>query len=347
MLIGFLSFFVLCSFSFFCYAADDDLSLHVGIKQSSGLSNSVLSGTYTMCEYGTDPDRWTGRIELTSDGAGNLTWQQIADSNGDTGSGSGTYSVADDGELTIGGQDAVGIVSASGNTFILVDTDASNDDLSLHVGIKQSSGLSNSTLSGTYTICEYGTDPDRWTGRIEFTSDGAGNLTWQQIADTNGDTGSGSGTYSVADDGGLTIGGQDAVGIVSASGNTFILVDTDASNDDLSLHVGIKQSTGLSNSVLSGTYTMCEYGTDPDRWTGRIEFTFDGAGNLTWQQIADSNGDTGSGSGTYSVADDGELTINGQDAIGIVSADGNTFILVDTGGERKLPHLPLLLLADE
>jgi hypothetical protein len=345
ILIGFLSL-VLCKASS-CCAADEDLSLHVGIKQAKGLSNATLNGAYTMCEYGTDPDHWTGRMKLIFNGAGNFAWQQIADSNGDTSSGSGAYSVADDGELTIDGQDAKGIVSADGNIFTLVDSDATDEDLSLHIGVKQSTGLSNSTLSGTYTMCEYGTDPEPWAGRIELTFDGSGNFTWQQIADSNGDTNSGSGTYSVASDGEITIIGRDTTGMVSADGNIFSLVDTNAADEDLSFHLGIKQPTGLSKSTLNGIYTMCEYGTDPDRWTGRIELSFDGSGNFTWQQISDSNGGTESGSGSYAIKDDGELTINGRGMKGMVNFDGNAFTLVSEANKGiRNSHLPLLLLGD-
>ena len=129
---------------------------------------------------------------------------------------------------------------------------------------------------------------------------------------------------SLSSDSALSIDGKQA-GIVSANGNIFTIVDTDASDGDLSIHVGIKKSSGMSNASLNGTFIMCEYGTDPNRWTGRIELTFDGNGNGTSVQIDDSNGDANSGSVTYSVGSDGTLSIDG------------------TPSRKAMPWIPLLL----
>ena len=239
----------------------------------------------------------------------------------------------------------------------------SNGDLSIHVGIKKSSGMSNASIKGTFIMCQYGTnpkpwighapliEPNPWTGRLGLTLDGNGNGTYQQLDDSSGYSNSGSFTYSVAGDGKLSVTGEgiEDVGIVSADGNIFVLVDTNASDNDLSIHVGIKKSSGMSNASINGTFIMGEYGTDPNPWAGRIEHTFDGNGNGTYQQLENSSGSTNSGSFTYSVASDGKLSVTGEgiEDVGIVSADGNMFVLVDTNDSISVvPPIQLLLLGD-
>lgn len=339
----------------------NDLSIHVGIKKSSGMTNASISGNFIMCEYGTDsgienPQPWTGRLLLNFGGNGNGTFQQLADSNNGTlGSGSFIYAVSSDGKVSVDSGKYYGIVSADGKMFVIVDTNKTDSDLdlSIHVGIKESSGMSKSSLIGTFIMCEYGRDPERWTGRLELTFDGNEGGTFQQLDDSRGYKNSGELTYTVADDGTVTIDGKYS-GILSADGNMFVIVDTDKSDTDLSIHVGVKKPSGMSDDDMDAEFIMCEYGTEyappePHRWTGRLDLDFEGDGTGTFQQLNDSSGDTGSDSFTYAVSSDGTISTGGQgiEDKGIVNADANMFVIVDTNvDKRAMPWIPLLLLGD-
>ena len=118
------------------------------VQPAIALSNANLNGEYTMCQYGTDPDAMTSIFELTCDGNGSAAYQEIASSWGPPyDSGTGTYSVSSDGSLTLG--DGTGILSPDGNTFTMVDYDASDNALFLWVGIKKSSGDGNGSDDGS------------------------------------------------------------------------------------------------------------------------------------------------------------------------------------------------------
>lgn len=305
-----------------------DTGLQVFYTPYSGLTNASLNGTYIMNEIGIDSTHWTGRIEITFDGDGNGTWQQLDDSNGSTGSGSLTYNVSADGTLSIDGVE-VGMLNTDERFFNIVDTNSADSDLSFHFGVKQSSGLSNATLHGTFMIGEMGVlDADHWTRRIEATFDGNGNGIWQYIDDSDGSTDSGSLTYTVEDDGTLSVDGA-TVGQLSSDGNVFTIIDAEFADNDVSLQIGLKQSSNFSNNSLKGDYIVEEIGVDSTHWTGRVAMTFDGDGNGTWQQFDDSKHATGSGTLTYSVTDSGVLSIDGTE-VGQIGMDTNVFMIVDS-----------------
>ena len=116
------------------------IAVFVGnIQNASALSSASLDGTYVSCQYGTDPDAMTSMYELTFDGSGNGTYQEIVDSHGPpyNESGSFTYSVATDGMLTVDGVET-GIVSPDGNVMSWIDYDTSDNSLSLFTAIKKS-----------------------------------------------------------------------------------------------------------------------------------------------------------------------------------------------------------------
>jgi hypothetical protein len=63
--------------------------------------------------------------------------------------------------------------------------------------------------------------------------------------------------------------------------------------------------------------------------------TFDGAGNYTISQSqnVDGTGSSGSGGGTYSVASDGSVSLDGGGVVtGHVNSDGSGFVLDQVAG---------------
>jgi hypothetical protein len=299
-------------------------------------------------------DVWTDYVTLSFDGNGS---GQIIEVGGVSEIISFTYSVNSDGKFTIGigGSTGTGIVSSDGNQFTFIDKgqDDNTFDEVHYTGIKKSSGMSNTSLNGTYVMTTFGggQDPngngsgsvlDVWTDYVTLSFDGNGN---GQIIEVGGVSESFSFTYSVNSDGKFTIGiaGGNETGIVSSDGNyfTFISKGPDDNTFDEVHYTGIKKSSGMSNTSLNGTYVMTTFGggQDPDGngsgtvldvWTDYVTLSFDGNGS---GQITEVCGVSEIISFTYSVNSDGKFTIGiaGGNETGIVSSDGNHFTFTSKG----------------
>ena len=193
------------------------------------------------------------------------------------------------------------------------------------------------------------------------TFDGAGNYTWSGTRNRGGVTSpvSGSGTYAVAADGALTL-STGLAGHVLAGGGTFLLASPGGL--PVAIAVGLRRGGTFSNASLGGTYAVAFHASDPatvppgtiDISIPRTPFsgsfdvpfpsaafntelrtmTFNGVGAYTWTGIRNRGGVSSpvSGNGTYAVAADGSLTLEGGLA-GSVLAGGSTFVLSSIGGQ--------------
>lgn len=315
-----------------CSSSDDDDN--GGTNNPAGVN--LLTGTYFMGIFADSgsSSMWNQINDTEFDGQDTYDNTIEYDSDGDSGINTGAYTVGSDGAIAFTGTDIAGISSSDGAFFSIIDTNPTEDIL-LGVGVQVSSGMTAANLIGTYVVGQVRHDLDRVkTSRMEFTFNGAGSFVGDIQADSDDTPSALSGTYTVADDGGLdiTVTGlpKDLEGQVSADGNLFVILDTD-DDDEVSLMVGLKTTTGADVSLLSGNYQMSQFGGDATaNWTTQIDMTADGSGNITATISADSGGDlTAPPAMTYTVGADGTLGITGLDEAGIVSSDGNTFILMD------------------
>lgn len=193
------------------------------------------------------------------------------------------------------------------------------------------------------------------------TFDGAGNYSWSGTRNRGGTVSavSGGGTYAVAGDGTLTL-DSGLTGHLQAGGGAFVL--TAASGQPIEIGVGLRRGGSFSAASLGGTYSVTLYSADPGAApAGTIDIsiprtlpfsgafavpfplaafstelrtvTFNGAGSYTWSGIRNRGGVSSpvSGNGTYAVAADGALTMQGTLA-GNVLAGGSTFVLTSTSG---------------
>src|SRR5439155_739015 len=178
------------------------------------------------------------------------------------------------------------------------------------------------------------------------------------------------GTYAVTTDGSVTLdGGAVVAGHVNATGSSFVL-DQQATHFP-NIVVGVKNSTTvMSNASLSGTYSVVTYGYDSGLTTQpsvqtfiastpfnsnvpqqpptgfKSQFatvTFDGTGNYSMSQQQNLDG-AGSSSGptvgTYAVAGNGSVTLDGGSVVaGHLNGDGSTFLLDQQAGH--FPHIGL------
>jgi hypothetical protein len=195
---------------------------------------------------------------------------------------------------------------------------------------------------------------------MTVTFDGAGNYSSsiQQNLDGTGSSTSQNGTYSVAGDGSVSVDGGVVAGHVKPDGSTFVA--RQLPGQTANIVVGIKNGgSSFTNSSLTGTYSLVTYqfdngGTQPTlsqnipstpfqvslQQMNPVGFksqfmtvTFDGAGNYSSsiQQNLDGVGSSTSQNGTYSVAGDGSVSIDGGVVAGHLSADASTFVV------RQLP----------
>ena len=107
----------------------------------SGMTAASLNGTYMLYQF-MDNNIGVGsfvtiRARATFDGAGSVTYSEIARSAGslDPG-GAGTYAVADDGTFLIDGV-MPGVVIQDGSAFGIVYYDVGENSVSITIGIKQ------------------------------------------------------------------------------------------------------------------------------------------------------------------------------------------------------------------
>jgi hypothetical protein len=254
------------------------------LKQSSGLSNANLVGTYllsaqSMVLTATTTEVTTWADKYIFDGNGNCNYIGVSENStirtDDVSprtvesitempdDGTCTYSLASDGTLTIDGDAAY--VFNPDNAVITGNNYFSSTDVatSIEVMVKQSSGLSNASLTGRYMVSGREadlTDPAVtqfwiWTGIITFDGNGSCNetgTTEEGVIRTDnvtprtteifiGAPDNSSCTYNLASDGTLTIAMHDI-------GTTFSY----AVNHDTTIIAGANVLTGgvLSSSVI-------------------------------------------------------------------------------------------------
>jgi len=310
---------------------------HYGLAQSP---NHILSGEYIMTlhlGYGekSEAEFSVEYISMTFDGVGNGTMETIYSSGDIFFSEPFTYTVNNDGTFSLPinflGHEAIlqGIVSTDGEGFTMFP---------FSVGFKKSSGMSSTSLSGEYITAAYVTEEDEASAKlISLNFAGDENGTYEIIHSSTGDSGvTGTITYFVNDDGTFFYTDDDSIsefqGIVRSDGKCFTMMQPDSS--EFGIYAGIKKSSGMSNASLSGEYIMIQYLMEEESSTEYMLVNFDGGGNGTFEILYSSGGDSGSGSFTYSVNDDGTWFLNITAGVfvasfpGIVSSDGESFTMV-------------------
>ncbi len=231
-------------------ASDSQIEFALGLKKGASLSNASLNGGYSVSKLMDDGWGVGSLLDMSFDGAGNVTGTTILSSDGHLGTGTSTYSVATDGAITLD-LDPMGFVSADGKMFITADTNPNLDNaLSIFAGMKKGTGLSNATLNGAYVFNAFrdvqanvSNSRSYVATRSVLTFDGAGNGTYATLASSDGSNNTGAFTYSIASDGKITFGSGDLrVGYVNSAGNTVFMIDPDSNDNNVGIFVGLKKS---------------------------------------------------------------------------------------------------------
>lgn len=223
-------------------------SITVAVRAGSGVTQASLAGTYTSVGYAVAGTSEAKVESIVVDASGTYTSAGLTTNEAGTISvnpDSGSLLVTDGtGALTAG--DDAGAVSADGNVFVLTDI-AAGAVPAVAFAVRQGSGASAATLSGSYTAVSYQGAVSGGAGTavgslLSFVCDGKGNYTGSTTINDSGtvSTVSGSGTYSIQPDGTLALDSGNYQGAVSADGNVFVLADV-GSGDTPQIIVGIRQ----------------------------------------------------------------------------------------------------------
>lgn len=276
-------------------SAQEGPYLALAMKLSSGLDDSVLNGSYRFGKLGltndgtgTQGEIWNGT--MTFDGAGSVILDYLEKSVAADGTTTvtssafgGTYSVATDGLLSLGGMN--GSVTSDGSVFALIDS--LGQDVGLLVGVPAATAAGSAEFEGEWGAAKmssrFGVDP----ALPEFCSELAdigvtaptssftllGVRVCEDTAGTSEGPTASMGSYSVAPDGTLTIlesGSSTALdGAVDPTGTLAFVADTTVTAD-----------ASMSFLVRKGTLPT-PYGT-PTSGTGGLAPTLGSSGGFAF-----------------------------------------------------------------
>jgi len=242
-----------------------------------------------------------------------------------------------------------GITSNDQNISVSADVVKGDNTLALEISGKKGSGLGNGALNGDYVFSQIGdnsvsTTPTMVTRRQAFHFDGIGWVNYATLADSSGIGSSGTAPFMVGGDGTLDLLG--GTGFVSPDGEVIVAVDTTVNNDpavddEIFLGVGVRKGSGLTTASLIGEFISYELGYELHTWTSRIHYRFDGNGKGSYYVSADSDGQTSSArvTFTYTVASDGNVTIDGR-LMGVLSSNGEYLLFADTDASAADANSP-------
>lgn len=257
-----------------------------------------------------------------------------------------TYTIDAEGRYQVSGHTGYGVIAPNGSVYAWVDTDNTDNALSLVIGVRKGANLSTASLNGTYDFHQIGYGSGVYTMGMTMQFDGQGTESWtiNSISGGSPSATTGIGSYSVTSDGVFTT-YTGKTGMVSADHNFIIIADTDSAGG-ISISLGVKRSSGLSNTSLKGRYYRMMMGSGPFSLMARLDA--DGSGNAVneMQENSFTNVVTPQNY-TYSINSDGTGTItsltSGTRPI-ILSPDGYLMLGTDTDSSDGTVSLDIGIL---
>ncbi len=142
-----------------------------------------------------------------------------------------------------------GKIKEDGSFFMATDTDTTNNIDSIMIASKTTTGMTRASLQGEYIANLFGRNlvsGDYWTARILATFDGVGIVRYEFLAHSSVGGGlTGYFPYYVYDSGLLIVQVPPSTpieyGMVCDNGNMFSVVDTDTSDGQIYLMIGVKK----------------------------------------------------------------------------------------------------------
>ena len=312
------------------------------------------------------PEAWFIRFAL--DGSGGVIFQDLVSSDGaPLESGSFNYAIKPNGELKLLPAEGFlpGIVSPDVQYISIASIESSEPGIIF--GVKKPVTPLSMT-NKTYIAVQFSdnvnnpgpgqTADDPSVKLMELTLGTNGNGSFQDLFSSDGEIENGVFTYLIdttPENGNLNVTSElpdpepdlSFTGIISQDGSVFTFPFTIP--QEPGIIVGIEKSNGdMETSKAKGKYLMCQFadeidnpgpGQTADTPSARIvEITLDGQGGGTIRGVYSSDPmDTqGSSQFTYSLNSNGEFAVvtpGGGPTNGVISKDGNIFILVETSSD--------------
>jgi hypothetical protein len=319
------------------------------------VTTATFAGAYTMITN--DMSQQQDMLaSLSLDGISSYSGSGTTDTNAviATKSLSGTYAIAPVNSipyLTTDGGQGVGALEFNASAFALLTNATGGSQPGLAIGVKQLQNATLATVNGTYAgvSLESTTPASSSLFNSISISAGSGSFGTSQ-RNTNGTisqvASSGTGTYTITAAGVITIGNGNGVsGAVGPDGDLIIAAPITAAGNGSTpgIYVLVKQGAGVTAATINGVYTMVSLSTGSSLATIDGKAFFVGMAGGVFAGVYDENNagtpSTGkSASGTYILAADGTMNMvmtGGQALTGVVSADGNVFVLTDmTSGQQ-------------
>jgi len=218
-----------------------EINISAAVRTAAGLGSETFAGHYIGCLAGADPVSghcWTRRLLIYADGMGNFYWTIIGDSEGVTGMGRFDYVIAS-GELAIDGDGVhfTGGVRSDGS--VAIATGSGNEMLfAVRESDWQPAPLEGSYAGYAFLAQTVGVTTCA-TARLSFVADRDGRATLNETR-SDGSSDSETLTYTLTSAGRLVLDGQE-FGIVSSDGEILAGVDTDPTDGEIGIYLGLKQ----------------------------------------------------------------------------------------------------------
>ncbi len=231
-----------------------------------------------------------------------------------------------------------GVEGVNGDAIVAAEGMVAGSPPQIYVAVLPNTSATTDSVNGNYTQVALRGHPS--TGDIE-TDEGPitlinGSVTGMYSSNTAGTIVTGnanSGTFTISN-GLVSVRSGQQQGAVSADGDLIVVADTNT-GDDPNISVLLLQGTGVTQATFEGVYSVAGYGGDALTATMGNAITLFAYGNGTWSLTGTANHNgtiatNNTGSGTYTVASDGTLTMtdaSGDVLNGALTADGNALVL--------------------
>ena len=303
-----LIFFIILSSSFVS-------SAFAGANQ---YSLADLEGTWEGNSLASGPGApWWERATITIASDGTFTGNN-GDSEGYSGPISGKFNISSEGIVRMeGSSDADFLCSmGSGKTIFACTatwTSGSPGTTEMKVFTKKAVSYSSSDLTGKWNFNALASGPGEpfwWRGVITVDADGSCTMT---ATFNDGSSHSSSGTCSISPDGIITFPSGDPSRCTMDESKSVIVCTSTWGDGTTQMDIGTKKAASYSQADLTGTWNFNALATGPGApWWERLIITV-GANGSCSMSANDSDGWSGSGSGTCSISTGGIVKLPGID----------------------------------
>jgi len=234
----------------------DQLDFSIALREGTGMNIDTFDGPYLVTKFAVNNSAnlahtYTAVAEKTAYGLGLFSILLSSDPVARGFASPFSYTVEDNGNITFVDSNEDGKITEDSSFFMATDMDTTNNIESIMVGMKATRGMISASLQGEYIANLIGRNlvsGDYWASRILATFDGVGIVRYEFLASTSGGGGLTGYMFYTINELGLFISEDPSTtpiehGMVSPDGNMFSVVDTNTSDGQIYLMIGVKKHT--------------------------------------------------------------------------------------------------------